>query len=101
MGRTPDQRLALYKYPRRVAICRAGALGWLALGMSLLASPTAIGDEVSAASAPGALADLRMNQLQVRGTHNSYHLYPRFFGIPFLPFAVHRSHRYEHPPLVE
>ena len=69
--------------------------------MSLLASPTAIGDEVSAASAPGALADLRMNQLQVRGTHNSYHLYPRFFGIPFLPFAVHRSHRYEHPPLVE
>ncbi len=36
-------------------------------------------------------AQLRLNQIQVRGTHNSYHIEPRF------PF--HPSHRYTHAPL--
>lgn len=42
----------------------------------------------------GALDDtLRLNELQLLGTHNSYHIEP---AVP-----VHPSHRYTHPPLDE
>ncbi len=42
-----------------------------------------------------------LNGLRFIGTHNSYHLWPRLFGLPFLPIAFSAKHRYAQPPLGE
>ena len=41
----------------------------------------------------GELDELRLNQLQFRGTHNSYHQRPAL--------VLHKSHNYSHPTLTE
>ena len=46
-----------------------------------------------ACTALGDLDELRLNQIQLRGTHNSYHQRPSL--------VLHASHDYQHPSLTE
>lgn len=65
-----------------------------------VAAPAPISDAaIAEVEALQAYGELPLDALRFLGTHNSYHRRPRLFGIPFLPIAFSKSHRYGHPPL--
>ncbi|HUF34152.1 MAG TPA: Ca2+-dependent phosphoinositide-specific phospholipase C, partial [Acidimicrobiales bacterium] len=62
----------------------------LALSVALLAASPALAQPASSPQRPG---ELRMNHVQARGTHNSYHRDPMFPGREHSEIGWDYSHR--------
>ena len=86
---------------RLARLCRAGALAVLLATVSACGSDD---DHGSPATAYPRDATLRLNQIQVLGSHNSYHIQPRgrlFDSIMRIDPALARTLEYTHAPLPE